>query len=211
MLQMPGRSECQSGKRKYKPSVPMVIEGNMRLLANKRDKLWALMKHQREYRECSMLSFMQTWLHPDHSATVPGFFTVRANIDSKLSGRKKGGWSAVFVNERWCNPGHVTVMEHATHSTFSWEYTPVLFTTGILLPYIKCLHITINWWGSGIWHHTHDCCWPKVQSHISIVTTQRGRWVIVLCIYYNHVPLQCGWSWHSNHNITMDELEPSHH
>ena len=52
------------------------------------------------------MCFTETWLHgdlPDHCSTIPGFRMVRP-------GRDVVG-IAVFVNERWYNPGHVTVKE----------------------------------------------------------------------------------------------------
>lgn len=32
-------------------------------------------------------------------------------LEMLLSDKKKGGGFAVLVNERWCNPGHITVTE----------------------------------------------------------------------------------------------------
>ena len=58
-------------------------------------------------------SFTETWLHShilDHSVAVPSFSTVRADRDVTSSGKKKGG-IALYVSERWCNPGHVHVKE----------------------------------------------------------------------------------------------------
>lgn len=113
------RRGCRAGakrkakKRKYKPSVPAIIMGNVRSLGSKMDELGALVKTQREYRQCSMFCFTETWLHshiPDHNVTVPGFRTVRADRDVR-SGKKKGGGVALLVNERWCNRGHIHVKE----------------------------------------------------------------------------------------------------
>ena len=39
-------------------------------------------------RECSLICFMETWLHQD-------------------TGQRRGGRLAVLVNHRWCNPGHI--------------------------------------------------------------------------------------------------------
>ena len=41
--------------------------GNVRSLGNKTDKLAALIKTQREYRECSVWCFTETWLHSHNS------------------------------------------------------------------------------------------------------------------------------------------------
>ncbi|TWW76569.1 hypothetical protein D4764_13G0012310 [Takifugu flavidus] len=85
---------------------------NVRSLPNKMDELVALTRHQREYSECSLLLFTETWLTVltlDTAAQLEGFTFLRADR-SKMSG-KKGGGLAVFVNNRWCNPGHTTVKE----------------------------------------------------------------------------------------------------
>ena len=42
---------------------------------------------------------------------VPSFSTVRADRDVISSGQKKGGGIALYVSERWCNPGHVHMKE----------------------------------------------------------------------------------------------------
>ena len=102
-------------KRGHRPAVPAIIMGNVRSLGNKTDELHALIKSQREYRECSVLCFTETWLHshiPGHSVAVPGFSTVRADRDVTSSGKKKGGGIALYVSVRWCNPGHVHMKEH---------------------------------------------------------------------------------------------------
>ena len=88
--------------------------GNVTSLGNKLDEIAALIKTQREYCERSVLCFTETWLHshiPDHSVAVPGFSTVRADRDVISSGEKKGGRIALYVSERWCNPGHVHMKE----------------------------------------------------------------------------------------------------
>ena len=88
--------------------------GNVRSLGNKMDELSALVKTQREYRECSLFCFSETWLHshiPDSSVEVPGYSLVRGDRDCSKSRKKKGGGLALYVSERWCNPGLVSVKE----------------------------------------------------------------------------------------------------
>lgn len=56
------------------------------------------------------IAFM-TWLTtltPDTAAQLDGFTLLQADR-SKMSGKKKGEGLAVFVNNRWCNPEHITV------------------------------------------------------------------------------------------------------
>ena len=89
---------CRAGvkrrvkKRRHRPAVPAIVMGNVRSLGNKTDELAALIRSQREYRECSVLCFTETRLHshiPDHSVAVPGFSTVMEDRDVTSSGKKK--------------------------------------------------------------------------------------------------------------------------
>lgn len=64
--------------RKYKPSVPAILTS----LLNKTDEFVMLVKTERDFRISSLMCFTETWLHVDfpyHSASVPGFRTVRAD------------------------------------------------------------------------------------------------------------------------------------
>lgn len=69
--------------------------GNIRSLASEIEELMALTRLQGEYPECSL---MLHGLSPDSLVTLEGFQSILT----------KG---AVFVNERWCNPGHTSVRE----------------------------------------------------------------------------------------------------
>ncbi|KAF7643915.1 hypothetical protein LDENG_00231260 [Lucifuga dentata] len=87
--------------------------GNVRSVPNKTDELVALTQHQREYQECSIMLFTETRLTalaPDTNAALDGFQTAQAER-TKESGKRKGGGVAVFVNDRWCNSGHITSKE----------------------------------------------------------------------------------------------------
>ena len=59
-------------RRRYRPAVPAIIMGNVWSLGNKTDKLTTLIKTQRDYRECSVLCFMETWLHIPHCSGGQG-------------------------------------------------------------------------------------------------------------------------------------------
>lgn len=74
-------------KRRFKPCAPVIITGTIRSLANMMDELEALAQTLWEYREASMICFMETWLHRLIPATT-------------VSGRKKGGGLVVLVNNR---------------------------------------------------------------------------------------------------------------
>ncbi|KAI3355793.1 hypothetical protein L3Q82_004360 [Scortum barcoo] len=85
--------------------------GNVNSLPNKIDELSAL-NNQRIYRESSLFIFTETWLNhlvPDANVDLLGFTAVRADRDTKASGKSKGGGLIMYVNNRWCNPGHISV------------------------------------------------------------------------------------------------------
>ncbi|KAK0148979.1 hypothetical protein N1851_010586 [Merluccius polli] len=87
---------------------------NVNCLTNKTDELAALVRTDKTFRECSLLCLSETWLTqntPDANVDLPGFTTVRADRDCGRSGKSKGGGLALFINNRWCNQGHVTVKE----------------------------------------------------------------------------------------------------
>ena len=78
------------------------------------EELTALTRLQREYWECSLICFTETWLNklsPDSHADLDGFQLMRADRKAKESSTREGGGIAMFVNKRWCNPGHIRVKE----------------------------------------------------------------------------------------------------
>lgn len=103
----------RSKVRRYRPAIPSIIMGNVRSLPNKVDELAALTRHQRSYRECSLMCFTESWLTaltPDSHINMDGFHLIRADRTTE-SGKKRGGGLAVFVNDRWCNSGHLSIKE----------------------------------------------------------------------------------------------------
>uniref|UniRef100_A0A3B5LB32 PDZ domain-containing protein n=1 Tax=Xiphophorus couchianus TaxID=32473 RepID=A0A3B5LB32_9TELE len=89
------------------------------------------------------LCFTETWLHsliPDYSVEVPGFSLVRGDRDYSKSRKKRGGGIALYVSERWCNPGHVNVKEQICSPDIELLavgmrpcYLPREFTSAILI------------------------------------------------------------------------------
>lgn len=109
-----GKQSGELQRRRYKPYLPSVVMGNVRSLDNKMDELTARVRNNREFRECSLMCFTETWMHeriPDSAVDVAGFSSVRADRTRRESGKSKGGGLAVFVNERWCHPNHIVVKE----------------------------------------------------------------------------------------------------
>lgn len=114
------KTGCRAGlkrlekKRHYKPPIPSVIMGNVRSLTNKMEELSALTRLQQRYRECSLVCVTETWLNEltlDLHVTLDGFTLMRADRGAKESGKKKGGGLAMYINNRWCNPHHITVKD----------------------------------------------------------------------------------------------------
>ncbi|KAI5089695.1 integrin alpha-L isoform X2 [Silurus meridionalis] len=96
-----------------RPTLPSIGMGNVRSLPNRMDKLAALTWHQREFWECNVMLFMQsllTKLTPDITMALDGFIPLRADRTMEIS-KRKGGGLAVFVNNRCCKPGHITIKE----------------------------------------------------------------------------------------------------
>lgn len=110
------RTRRREKKWRFKPAVPSMVMGNVNSLANKTDELASLVRNQKLYRECSLICLTETWLTsciPTTNVELPGFSVTRSDRDNKLSGKKKGGGLVMYINNRWCNPGHVTVKETA--------------------------------------------------------------------------------------------------
>lgn len=93
--------------RRFKPSIPIVIMGNVNSLKNKMDELHAL-NNQRIYRECSLFIFMETWL-TELRLDQCGFTAVRVDRHTEACRKSRGGGLTVYINNRWCKPGHVSI------------------------------------------------------------------------------------------------------
>lgn len=81
---------------------------------NKTEDLVALTRLQREYRECSLMHFTETWLKDlnlDSLVPLDGFHLVRADRIIRYSGKKKGRGIVLSVKDKWRNPGQIHVKE----------------------------------------------------------------------------------------------------
>ena len=88
--------------------------GNVNVITNKVTELRTLVSSDKTYRECSLMCFTETWMKSsdaDSCMDLPGFTAVRADRDATATGKSKGGGLVLFVNDRWCNPGHITVKD----------------------------------------------------------------------------------------------------
>ena len=104
-------SSTNSKRWRYKPSVPSILMGNVNALQNKVYELAGLMTTQTFYRESSLTNLTLTSSIPDANVELFGFTVVRADRDTKTSSKSKGGGLLLYMNNRWCNPSHLTVKD----------------------------------------------------------------------------------------------------
>ena len=77
----------------------------MQRLYNKTDELFCRIATQRDFKECCVFSFSETWLkssHPDSALQPPGFTIFRQDRDHSVTGKKQGGGVCFLVNNKWC-------------------------------------------------------------------------------------------------------------
>lgn len=117
---------CRAGKtrrlrrKRFHPALPSVVTGNVRSLVNKMEEVATLTGTEEVFRECSVMCFMETWLHkniPDQVVDINGFTCVRVDRDPGSSEKKRGGGLALYVNNRWCSPSHVKVRLCVTNTS----------------------------------------------------------------------------------------------
>ena len=135
-------------KRTFKPRIPEVIVGNVRLLASKIDKLETL---TRSHSESSIMCFTETLLHnliPDSTVTLPGFLAVWVDKHATASSKKTGEGLAFLLTI-----GGVTWAYHVLKACvcirlyyLPWEFTNVAAIT----VYVPARN--------SVWRHPHLNC-----------------------------------------------------
>lgn len=98
----------QRGLRTPLPSIHMT---NLRSLRNKMDELSLLNRTNKDFSLSAVLCFTETWLAdsvPDSALHLHGFHLHRADRDTELSGKEKGGGICFYINQGWCTD--VTVL-----------------------------------------------------------------------------------------------------
>lgn len=83
----------------------------MNSLPNKIDELSAL-NNQRIYWESSLFTLVKSWLNHlvlDSNVDLQEFTAVRASRDTKACGKSRGGRLIMYVNNRWWNPGPISL------------------------------------------------------------------------------------------------------
>ncbi len=88
------------------PAIPSLMLSNVRSLENKLDLIKLSRSTQHETRDCCVFVFTETWLNdniPDSAIQLHGLTCCRADRDSSLSGKTRGGGLCVYINKEWCN------------------------------------------------------------------------------------------------------------
>ncbi len=88
------------------PAIPSLMLSNIRSLENKLDLIQISPSTQHETRDCCVFVFTETWLNdniPDSAIQLHGLSCCRADRDSSLSGKTRGGGLCVYINKEWCN------------------------------------------------------------------------------------------------------------
>ncbi|KAK0132299.1 RNA-directed DNA polymerase from mobile element jockey [Merluccius polli] len=86
--------------------LPGIFLSNVRSLPNKLEELQLLLGNNRDFPSSAVLCFTETWLGgliPDSALHLAGFQLCRADRDTELSGKTKGGGICFYINSDWCN------------------------------------------------------------------------------------------------------------
>ncbi len=87
-------------------SLPSVILGNVRSLRNKMDELQGYVRFQKDFKNCGVLAFTETWLNEqdlDTDLHIDGFGTpFRLDRKAEVTGKKQGGGVCLYVTWNGC-------------------------------------------------------------------------------------------------------------
>ena len=93
--------------------LPSLILGNAQSLRNKLDELQGNVRFLRDYKDCCVMAFTESWLTEQDSDTdlsIDGFgVPFRQDRDAEVTGKSRGGGVCIYVNKRYCSS--VTVRE----------------------------------------------------------------------------------------------------
>ncbi len=110
------RKRCERGRKRGKrggirarlrdnptrPALPTLMLSNVRSLENKLDLIQLSRSTQHEARDCCVFVFTETWLNdniPDSAIQLNRLTCYRADRDSSLSGKTRGGGLCVYINK----------------------------------------------------------------------------------------------------------------
>ncbi len=114
------RKRCERGRKRGKrggirarlranptrPALPTLMLSNVRSLENKLDLIQLSRSTQHEARDCCVFVFTETWLNnniPDSAIQLHGLNCYRADRDSSLSGKTRGGGCVFISTKNGCN------------------------------------------------------------------------------------------------------------
>ena len=103
-------------QRGHRTPLPGIFLSNVRSLCNKMDELQLRVGKNRDLSSSSVLCFTETWLSggiPDAALQLTGFQLFRADRDTELSGKTKGGGICFYINKGWCNDVTV-ILQHCS-------------------------------------------------------------------------------------------------
>ncbi|KAK0149989.1 hypothetical protein N1851_009222 [Merluccius polli] len=99
-------------QRGLRTPLPGIFLSNVHSLPNKLEELQLLLGNNRDFPSSAVLCFTETWLSgliPDSALHLAGFQLCRADRDTELSSKTKGGGICFYINSGWCND--VTVIQ----------------------------------------------------------------------------------------------------
>ena len=99
------RPPIQDELKGVEPLHPLIRIGSVCSLADKMDKLGSLMRTQQDYQDGNIIPFIKTWLR---LLTALRLYGQTETADREVTVKEE---FAELVNNRWCNPGHVTEKE----------------------------------------------------------------------------------------------------
>jgi hypothetical protein len=81
--------------------------GNVQSLRNKLDELQGMVRFQKDYKDCCVLAFTETWFterDQDTELAIDGFGApLRLDRDPETTGKRQGGGVCVYINKTYCS------------------------------------------------------------------------------------------------------------
>ncbi|KAK0143163.1 hypothetical protein N1851_018714 [Merluccius polli] len=102
-----GGARARLAANPHKPAIPRLLLSNVRSLDNKMDfiRLWRASQRDVRTVNCCATVFTETWLNQnitDAAAQLEGLMLHRADRSAALTGKRRGGGLAVYINRLWC-------------------------------------------------------------------------------------------------------------
>ena len=91
-------------RRHLRPPLPSMFLSNVRSLRNKADEFLCNQQTKRDYKDCFIFCFTDTWLDatiPDSAVQPPGLTIYRSDRSRDENRKARGGGVCILVNDRW--------------------------------------------------------------------------------------------------------------